>query len=54
MCKALMSICGGALRESAYPAVIQPPLHGSSYMLDLSEGGKPRIGDDDEVREIAI
>ena len=54
MRKALMPICSVALREGSNSAVVEPPLHGDGHVLDLREGGKPRLCNDGKVLQIAV
>ena len=51
--EAFMAIRRGALRERAYPTVVEPPLHDSSYMLYLSERSEPSVSDDSKVGQVA-
>ena len=52
--EALMPVRDGALRERPDPTIVQPPLHRGGYVLYLDERGKPRIGDDGEVRKVSV
>jgi hypothetical protein len=53
MDEAFMAIRRGALRKSAYPAVVEPPLYNGSNMLYLRKRSEPSVSDDSKVGQVA-
>jgi len=51
--EAFMALRRGALRKSAYPTVVEPPLHDSSNMLYLRKRSEPSVSDDSKVSQVA-
>jgi hypothetical protein len=49
----LIAVWRRALRERAYPTVVEPPLHDGSNMLYLSERGEPSVSDDSKVGQVS-